>query len=73
MGTSLRSLTAGEVRAEMARQRKSGIELASLLNLSQQSVSRRLNAETDFSLDELAAVADWLGVPVLSLIGRASA
>lgn len=73
MGTSLRSLTAGEVRAEMARQRKSGIELASLLNLSQQSVSRRLNAETDFSLDELAVVADWLGVPVLSLIGRASA
>lgn len=57
----------------MARQRKTGVDLAGVLNLTQQSVSRRLNAETDISLDELAQIADWLGVSVYDLIpGRAA-
>jgi transcriptional regulator with XRE-family HTH domain len=56
----------------MARQRKSGIELASLLDLSQTSASRRLLGQTAFSLDELATVADWLGVPVSNFIRSAA-
>lgn len=56
----------------MARQRKSGVELATLLSLSQQSTSRRLNAETDLSLDELALAADWLGISITQLLPSAS-
>ena len=66
--TSLRATTAAEVRAEMARQRRSGVELATHLDLSQQAVSRRLAGEVAFDLDELAAVAEWLGVPLQTLI-----
>ena len=66
--SSFREGVAAELRAEMARQRKSGVELASVLNLSQQSVSRRLNGDTDISLDEIAVIADWLQVPVQKLL-----
>lgn len=64
MGTSLREFAAGEIRAEMARQKRTGVELAQLLKCSQQSVSRRLSAETSIDLDELAQIADWLGVDI---------
>lgn len=57
----------------MARQRKTGIELASLLNLSQQSASRRMNGETDIDLDELEVIAGWLGVNVPALLGMSAA
>lgn len=59
---------AGEVRAEMARQRKTGVELASHLQISQQSASRRLTGETDFDLDEVASIAEWLDVDLYQLI-----
>lgn len=48
----------------MARQRKTGKELASLLNCSQQSASRRMNGGTCFDLDEIALIADWLHIPL---------
>lgn len=64
----MRQGVAAEVRAEMARQRKTGVDLAPVLHLTQQSVSRRLTAETDISLDELVVIADWLGVDFTSLI-----
>jgi transcriptional regulator with XRE-family HTH domain len=57
---------AAEVRAEMARQRKTGVGLAEALGLSQQTVSRRLTGQITFSLDELDRVAVWLGVDVLT-------
>lgn len=61
---SYREQVAAEVRAEMARQRKTGRELASLLSITQQSASRRLNASTDLSLDELDIIARWLAKPI---------
>lgn len=70
---SLRDRVAAEIRAEMARQRKSGVELASLLHLSQQSVSRRVNGETDLTLDELEVVARWLDVSLADIVGSAAA
>lgn len=65
---SYREGVAAEVRAEMARQRKTGVELASVLDLSQQSASRRLTGESGLDVDELAMIADWLKVPVARLL-----
>lgn len=59
---SIRHVVAAEVRAEMGRQRKTGVELAAVLGISQQSASRRLRGETGLDLDEVAVVAEWLGV-----------
>lgn len=70
MGT-LQSAVAAEVRAEMARRRFTGVELAAHLNLAQQSVSKRLSGGTPIDLDELSAIAQWLGLDVLTLIERA--
>ena len=64
---------AAEIRAEMARQRRTGRDLASVLQISQQSASRRMNGETDMSLDEIATVSDWLGLSPTALFERASA
>lgn len=64
---------AGEVRALLARRQISGKQLATHLGLSQFAVSRRLRGETPFSVDELAATAEWLGVPVASLLTEAAA
>ncbi len=52
---------ADEVRAELARQRKTGRELAILLGLSRNSTYRRLNGEIPFDLVELEQITNWLG------------
>ncbi|HEY0889595.1 MAG TPA: helix-turn-helix domain-containing protein [Nocardioides sp.] len=65
---SLRQQVAAEIRAEMARQRKTGVDLARLLQCSQQSASRRLNGGLGLDLDELPVIADWLGVPLVNLL-----
>lgn len=50
------------VRAEMARTRTPQASLARALGITQQSVSRRLNGHTPFTLDEVVVAADLLGV-----------
>ena len=52
----------------MARQKRTGVQLAEVLHCSQQSASRRLNGGQGFDLDELPLIADWLGVDVFDLI-----
>lgn len=62
---------AAEVRAEMARQRLSQQSLAVHLGWPQPRLSRRLTSgktSVPFTVDELSAVADALGVPVTTLI-----
>lgn len=53
----------------MARQQRTGVELASVLNCSQQSASRRLNGGQGLDLDELPLIAEWLGINVIDLLG----
>lgn len=65
---TMRHKVAAELRAEMARQNRTGIELAALLGCSQQSASRRTSGLTGLDLDEAALIADWLGVTVADLI-----
>ena len=70
---TLTSVAAGNLRAEMARQRKTSADLADALNCSQSSASRRMTGETVMDLDELAAIANWLQVNTNALLSKAAA
>ncbi len=61
-----RAHIAAEVLAEMGRQRKSQEDLAAVLGVTRQSVNLRLRegAIQSFRAEELAAVAEWLQVPI---------
>jgi transcriptional regulator with XRE-family HTH domain len=61
------------VRAEMARRGLNQRSIAPCINLSQQALSRRLNGQTAFNVDELDRIADCLSVTVASLIAPAVA
>lgn len=52
----------------MARQRKSAVELASVLGVSYGTVQRRLSGQYAFTLDELHAIAEWLDVDPADLL-----
>lgn len=52
------------VRAEMGRQSKKLNELVKPLGLSWPTVSGRLNGHKPFTLDEIAKIADFLGITV---------
>ena len=53
---------AAAVRAELARKRRTGVQLAELMGITQQSVSKRLCGNTPFSVTELVLVAEWLDI-----------
>ena len=65
---SSHAVIAANLRAEMARQRKTGKELALVLSVSQASASRRTTGETPLDVDELCSVAAWLDVPFSALL-----
>ena len=66
---------AANVRAEMARQRRRQSDLADHLGMARQNVSRRLLGRRPFDTDELAKVAEFLGVPITTFFqaGRENA
>lgn len=70
MSESLTATVAAEVRAEMARQRRSQREVADALGVSNTYVWRRLVGEVAFDLDELEAVAAYLAKPVAQFMRR---
>lgn len=57
-----RQAIAGEVRAELARQRKHAKDLAADIDMAAASLSRKLNGASGFTVDELLRVANALGV-----------
>lgn len=59
---------AAQVRAELARQRISGRELARRTPLDSQYWWRRLSAKTPFNVVDLVMVSEVLGVPVSMLV-----
>lgn len=59
---------AAEVRAAIARKRYSANKLAADLGMSQSALARRLQGRVAFDVEELAAVAEKLGVTVSSLL-----
>jgi transcriptional regulator with XRE-family HTH domain len=61
-------LTAAVVRAELARRKIRGGDLAVVLGLSRTTMWRRLNGEHPFDVDELTAVAKHLGLSTAELL-----
>lgn len=59
---------ADQVRAEMARRRVKQKDLVSALEMAQPAVSRRMNGKVPFNVDELAKIAELLGVRIVDLI-----
>lgn len=58
------------VRAEMARRGVSQTALAERLGMTQTAVSTRLRGKVAFNVDELAAVAEALEIPVARLMAE---
>ena len=63
---------ASDVRAEMARQRKTQAELATVLGVTAHTVGRRLSGDVPFNVIELVQIGLWLGVEPRRFIARAS-
>lgn len=60
-------LVAGEIRAELARQRMTQADLATQLGVSRPWLSRRLSGETPLSVGDMVVIAEALDVPVATL------
>lgn len=61
---------AGEIRAELARQNKSKTALAAHLGISSHTLRRRLDGVRPFFYEELIAVAQFLELPLSTLLER---
>lgn len=59
---------AANVRAELGRHRRTQTATADHLGMSQTAVSRRLNGEVPFDINEVHSLAKWLGIPVMALL-----
>lgn len=64
MSTTPGAQVGANVRAEMARQGITQTRLAEQIGRSQSQLSKRLSGVIPFDIDELAAVAGSLGVPL---------
>lgn len=61
---------AGEVRAELARQKRTGGEAAAVLGVTAGTMGRRLSGDTPFNVVEFSALCRWLGVEPAVLMKR---
>lgn len=68
MTKSVSVSVASNVRAELARRGLTQRELADKLGLTQTAISSRLRGIVAFDVDELAVVAETLGVRIESLM-----
>jgi transcriptional regulator with XRE-family HTH domain len=66
----IKQRVASEVRANMARQRISGSEMARRIGVSQPYLHRRISGEIPFDIDDLARVAEVLNVRIADLLPR---
>lgn len=58
----------GEIRANLARIGMTQQDLGKRAGLTQSTMSRRMTGETSFTLAELYAICDVLGVPAYELL-----
>lgn len=63
-----RRAVAANVRAELARSGRSGAAAARRLQMSRQAISPRLRGDRAFRAEEIAELAEWLGIPTSRLI-----
>lgn len=64
------SRTGSRVRGLMAEKRITQDQVAQALGVTQPAIARRLNGSVPFDVNELALVAELLGVADSALIGR---
>jgi hypothetical protein len=64
---------ASEVRAELARQRKTATDMAAVLYMTGHTAGRRLNGDVPFDVVELVALGAWLGVDPSKFLGDTEA
>ena len=71
MELTTRQYIAAELRAELARQRKNGLDVGEVIGrargkttVSRQAVSAKLRGAVAITPEELFALATWLKVPV---------
>lgn len=69
--TTARYAVSGEIRAGLARSNRKQADLAACLGISQPQVSARLRGQVAWTVDELVAVAEFLGVTPGSLLDAA--
>lgn len=60
---------AGEIRAELARQKRTANDMATELGIAPHTAGRRLNGERPFNVIELVAVCRWLGIDMVAVVG----
>lgn len=65
---STQEIVAGEVRAEMARQRRSIKGLSELLGRCYMTAVRKYHGRSEFTSTELVLVANWLDVELTDLM-----
>lgn len=70
--TAIADRVSASVRAELARVRISGKQLARDLGIPYPILARRLNGEVAFRADQLARIAEYLDIPVQRLYGPPS-
>lgn len=63
-------LVSEEIRAELARQKKSVNGLAEYIGSPISTIRRSVNGHRPFTLDELDATAAYLGIGVIELIRK---
>jgi len=68
MATRLNTTVAGEIRAELARQGRTQLSLASELSWSPPQLNRRLKGLVPLSLDDIEAIANALNVSIVQLV-----
>lgn len=65
-----RTAIAAEVRAEVARQGKTYVSLATAAGISPDTLRRRLNGLSSFPVEELGSVCRFLGITLDELLRR---
>jgi len=64
MTTTATAQAGANVRAEMARRSVRQVKIADHLGMSQAAISARLCGRTPFNINELAAIAKYLDIPL---------
>ena len=66
--TVMQTHVVANIRAELARRGKTQEDLAEALGIARQNISQRLRNRVSFRIEELQAVADFLGIPIADLL-----
>lgn len=67
-GSGFSDQVVAAIRAEIAWQNRSTKDLAVALRISPRAAARRLNGDVELGLNELSAIAHWLGADVSELL-----